>query len=92
MSGTGPVFAAAGSHLYPGAAGAVSGPERDGPCLVEFADGSMAFGRLEAGGAELALAGYTTARGTAIPAKRWAIAVTGAGGARRFRISRLPSS
>lgn len=93
MSGPGLVLAAAGSHLYPGATGALSGPAADGACLVEFADGSMAPGVLEAGGKVLALDPYCTARGTEIPAKRWAIAAEGVGEGRRFRVTRrLPSA
>jgi len=38
------VLSAAGSHLYPGARGSVRGGGE--ACMVEFADGSVAFDRL----------------------------------------------
>jgi len=96
---TGPttVLAAAGSHLYPGSRGTVrgtgGGPVRGtgggGACMVEFADGSAAFGRLcEAPeGWALALDGYTTARGTAIPPKRWRVQLGNDGGGVGFRVT-----
>ena len=87
MSG-GPVLRAGGSHLYPGARGMLEGtlPAGETACLVEFADGSAAIGRLAPEGVALILetGPYTTARGTPIPAKRWRIAAgTGA-----FRVLR----
>lgn len=86
---------ARGTHLHVGARGTV----RDGhlsadpsvkasPCIVVFADGTFTAGTLTPhGGTEwrLAVDGHTTARGTAIPAKRWLIAMTCAGGALSFR-------
>ena len=85
------VLSARGSHLYPGAADPASGTAA-GPCLVAFADGSAALGSLVAaeGRSVLALGPYTTARGTAIPARRWAASLDGAPA--EFRIlARLPS-
>ena len=76
------VLAAGESHLYPGATG--TGALRDGPCMVEFADGATAFGELSDGATVLELGPYTTARGTAIPAKRWAVALAEGG----FRVLR----
>lgn len=82
------VLRATGSHLYPGARGHIEGPMPAAlaprPCLVEFADGAAAHAtlRLRQGEALLATEPYTTARGTRIPAKRWAIAL----GARGFRV------
>ncbi|HSF94817.1 MAG TPA: hypothetical protein VLA52_07300 [Thermohalobaculum sp.] len=83
------ILSARASHLYPGARGTVQGDATEGGCAAEFADGSMAFGTLtrgEDGGWMLELGPYTTARGTEIPAKRWRLALTGAG-AREFRIA-----
>jgi hypothetical protein len=94
MTGGDLVLTAGGSHLYPGAKGSVRGETGHGSCLVEFADGSAALGRLTAGGGriELEIGPYTTARGTRIPAKRWAVGISGVGAERRFRIlGRLPS-
>lgn len=83
MTGAQTVLAVAGSHLYPGARGVVRGPGTEGPCLIEFADGSAAIGEL-GGGIAMALdiRPYTTARGTRIPAKCWKVAVS----AGRFRV------
>lgn len=86
------VLRAAGSHLYPGARGTASGPPSDTetPCLVEFADGSVALGTLAAGEgcAVLAAAPHTTARGTRIAAKQWAVAFEDGPSGLRFRILR----
>jgi hypothetical protein len=83
MTGNQVVLKAGGSHLYPGARGTLQGAETEGPCLVEFVDGSVAFGNLSGGaGTILVLDPYVTARGTEIPAKRWAVALA----AGRFRI------
>ena len=86
------VLSAAGSHLYPGARGSVRGGGE--ACMVEFADGSVAFGRLAetpTGAAKpgpvLALDGYTTARGTVIPARRWGVEIAGDGDGGQFRIT-----
>jgi hypothetical protein len=87
--GTATVLAAAGSHLYRGAQGILrEGRGAEGPCLVEFADGSLAFGRLVMTDERvvLELDAYTTARGTMIPAKRWSVAVMRRGGEAHFRI------
>jgi len=87
MTGVALILTAGGSHLYPGAQGSVRGRAADGSCLVEFADGSAAFGRLTGGeGKVLALDAYTTARGTEIAEKRWAIGLSGQAPERRFRI------
>ena len=79
---TGIVIEAPGSHLWPGTRARLRGPDgaADGPCLVEFADGAAALGRLQASGSghELILAPHVTARGTRIPARSWAVAVEGA--------------
>ncbi|HYD67314.1 hypothetical protein [Azospirillum sp.] len=86
---------AAGTHLYPGARGTVRDglpPEAVGaplPCMVVFTDGAFALGTLawRGDGWELAAGAYATARGTAIPAKRWRIGFDGAA----FRVgARLP--
>ena len=77
------VLAAGGSHLYPGATGSLAGGAA-GECLVEFADGSAALGRLmvDVEATVLETEPYVTARGTAVSAKRWIVEVEGA----RFRI------
>lgn len=88
------VLVAGGSHLYPGASGSLRGEAAAGACLVEFADGSAAFGRLAAMAARIRLdvEAYTTARGTEISARCWAVGISGAGAERRFRVlARLPS-
>ncbi|QCO19387.1 hypothetical protein D3869_29485 (plasmid) [Azospirillum brasilense] len=86
---------AGGTHLYVGARGTV----RDGrlsaapsvkppPCMVVFSDGVFTAGTLTPrGGTEwqLAVDGYTTARGTAIPAKRWLVEMTCIGGTLSFQ-------
>lgn len=67
------------SHLYPGATGRViSGAPGtgDGAARLLFADGVVAGARLT--GDLLAVERYTTAAGTAIPAKRWRLAFSGA--------------
>lgn len=75
------------SHLYPGARGRTAHPLPEGrapmPCTVAFADGTEAAASLSAGGGSLVLrvAPHVTARGTAIPAKRWALAAGGREGA-----------
>jgi hypothetical protein len=74
---------ATASHLYPGAplrtADALPGEGETAECLVDFADGTCARGRLAGapGGLVLALAAHRTARGTDIPAKRWRLAEAG---------------
>jgi hypothetical protein len=90
------VLQAPATHLYPGLEGAVVPDGQAAPdgldaapadCVVEFSDGSIAHGRLapEAPGRHrLDVEGYTTARGTEIPAKVWPLAIT-ADGERRFR-------
>lgn len=95
MSSAPVILAAAGSHLYRGARGDMRGAAAEGPCLAEFGDGSVAFGRLTAadGRMVLELDAYATARGTEIPAKRWVVAISGTGAERRYRIlARLPSA
>ena len=77
------VLVAGGSHLYPGAQGSLRGEATGSACVVEFADGSAAFGELVGGEATiLELGPYTTARGTGIPPKRWKVAFADG----RFRI------
>ena len=92
MSEVALVLRAGASHLYPGATGTLSGPapEAAAACLVEFADGGVAFATLvpAEGGHVLATEAYRTARGTRILAKRWVIAVTGDPAERRFRVLR----
>lgn len=56
------------SHLYPGATGRIL-LGKDGPALIRFADGASASARLA--WPELAVAAYTTAAGSDIPAKSW---------------------
>ncbi len=87
------ILKAPGSHLYPGARAFLEGGQIAGAavlvsslCLIEFSDGSNAFGRLtpgEAGQALLAVAAYQTVRATAIPAKRWQLALGAAMEGRR---------
>lgn len=87
--GTPAVLAAAGSHLYRGAQGILrEGCAAEGPCLVEFADGSLALGRLARTepGLVLELDPYVTARGTEIAAKRWTIELARKGNETHFRI------
>ncbi|AWJ87904.1 hypothetical protein TSH58p_30860 (plasmid) [Azospirillum sp. TSH58] len=86
---------AGGTHLHVGARGTVRDGRlsaapfgRPSPCLVVFSDGAFAAGTLTPqGGTEwrLAVDGYTTARGTAIPAKRWLVEMAGIGGTLSFR-------
>ncbi len=90
MSGTGVILQAGGSHLYPGARGTAAGlpPTPGGPCLVEFADGAAAHATLAVEGDHLvlALAPYTTARGTRVPARRWLVEITAGAAGTRFRV------
>jgi hypothetical protein len=84
------------SHLYPGCRIRVDGAAwlprtiAEKPCLVVFADGSTAAGMLRRrpAGLELVVAGYRTARGTAIAPKRWTL-VQGTGSNLRVQ-GRLP--
>jgi hypothetical protein len=79
------ILKARGSHLYPGARAVLEdGQSTAGPalvschCLIEFADGSVAFGTLtndKEGFAVLAVDAYQTARGTAILAKGWRLSL-----------------
>lgn len=89
------VLEASHTHLYPGHEGRVAGVSGiaampDGaPCRVDFADGSVAFGTLARDGAEnwtLEVGPYTTAAGTAMPAKRWRIGLQPAGEGLEFRV------
>ena len=72
------------THLHPGARGRFS-PRRpsaggaDIGCLVIFTDGESAAASLRcarSGALVLEVASHVTARGAAIPAKRWALEVT----------------
>jgi hypothetical protein len=92
-------FQAPATHLYPGLEGAVvaDGPlpqDRDetADCAVEFSDGVVAFGVLEAEEGEryrLIVRAHTTARGTDIPEKSWGVTLAGAAGdTKRFRVTR----
>ncbi|MCL5775665.1 hypothetical protein M1105_01470 [Limibaculum sp. FT325] len=75
---------AGSSHLYPGARLRVEAPSA-GDCLVAFADGARAGGRLaalDAGGWRLDLGTYRTARGRAIGPKAWRLAAAEGGGLR----------
>ncbi len=94
---------AGGTHLYDGARGVV----RDGrlsaapslnptPCMVVFTDGAFTLGTLTPCGGtdwQLAVDAHVTARGTAIPAKRWLVEIASSGGALTFRTrTRLPAT
>ncbi|MBK0397622.1 hypothetical protein H0I76_00330 [Limibaculum sp. M0105] len=81
------VLEAGHSHLYPGAKlGGAAPPATETDCLVLFADGAQAGGRVAPadGGWRLAIGAYRTARGTAIAAKGWLIATTPEG---RLRVA-----
>jgi hypothetical protein len=69
------------THAYPGAQANLHQAETlaAGPCTVEFGDGVMVPATLcRAGdGWKLAIDGYRTARGTAIPGKRWRLQAEG---------------
>ena len=89
------VLEAGHSHLYPGiegvvAEGALSPAAAPVPARILFADGAVASAVLEQdgdGGWVLSVDPYRTVRGTAIAAKRWAVAFTGDEPATiRFRI------
>lgn len=94
------VIEAGHTHFYPGHEGWIAGdaPAREGKATavrIAFGDGVMAAGTLGPAGDswELDVAPYTTAAGTAIPAKRWRVALRPeADGRTRFRIERkLPA-
>ncbi|MDT8344555.1 MAG: hypothetical protein RQ752_08980, partial [Thermohalobaculum sp.] len=68
---------ATNTHLYPGAWGRAGAlPQVPAPCLVVFADGACAAGRIAPLGAEvrLDLDAHRTARGRTIAARAWRIA------------------
>lgn len=65
-------LAASHTHLYRGARGRIlRGIPKDGPVLVEFADGTSAQGALT--GQVLELPPHVTAAGTRIAARRWRV-------------------
>ena len=87
------------SHLYPGARATVSPPlgpeaaETGAACLALFADGGRAAARLgpiRTGRAALAVAAHVTARGRAIPAKRWTVTLAADGAALRVAARGAP--
>jgi hypothetical protein len=85
-------------HLYPGARGVWAAPCPRGrgaeaaPCLIAFADGEAAPGALAPatdGGMILEVGAHVTARGAAIPARRWRLESDG----RVWRVrARLPGA
>ena len=89
-TGEAALLEAAGTHLYPGARGrapkeTVTLPR---PCIVLFADGARATGRLEpgpGGTVSLSLGPHVTARATRIGPKRWRIALDPVAGTFRVR-------
>ncbi|EJN06027.1 hypothetical protein [Herbaspirillum sp. YR522] len=91
-----PRISLAASHAYPGCPVRVVGIDvrREHACvMVEFADGVTVAGSWIPGrgqGAELHIAAHATARGTAIPAKRWWLAPADdpAEGAGTWRVKR----
>jgi hypothetical protein len=83
------------THLFPGAKGrllgdpSAAGPEQ--PAIAIFADQSVADATLRfvpGEGNLLAVAAYTTARRTAIPAKAWWIELAGEAPRRQLRVRR----
>lgn len=68
---------ATNTHLYPGARGRAGAlPQEPAPCLVVFADGARAAGRIAplGEGFRLDLGAHRTARGRAVAARTWRLA------------------
>jgi hypothetical protein len=88
------VFEAEHTHLYPGHEGWLAGAAPTGTgasSLIALSDGVMVGGvltRADSGRWELGVDPYSTAAGTAIPAKRWQVAFREEDGRTRFRIER----
>jgi hypothetical protein len=76
MTAAASALRARSSHLYPGAR--LTGAVGPGPVHLEFADG-IAIGASLAPDNVLSAPAYVTARGAAIPAKRWRLARAGDG-------------
>jgi len=88
------ILQATHTHLYPGHRGKISGAARiadigtGGDCLVEFADGSAAAGKMSKTTRDwrLQVGAYRTAAGTAIGGKYWAMRLDEVGDEVKFRV------
>jgi hypothetical protein len=69
-----PRLRATATHLYPGAR--LLGAAAPGAATLAFADGVETLAEIEADGVTLAAAPHRTARGAAIPARRWRLRPT----------------